>query len=77
MSTITKPSRAQQRFVEGAAKPKVRAASKARASVPRKQITINVATDVLDRLDKLAFANGQTRAGLISLGIARLLRDGI
>jgi hypothetical protein len=36
-----------------------------------------VAPDLLDRLDKLAKENGHTRAGLITLGIARVLRDGL
>jgi hypothetical protein len=83
MSTITKPTRAQRAFVEGAT-PTPKAPRKAAAAVAlpivkseRKQITITVATDVLHRLDTLAAQYGQTRAGLITLGIARLLRDGL
>jgi hypothetical protein len=32
---------------------------------------------MLRRLDALAEQNGQTRAGLIVLGISRVLRDGL
>jgi hypothetical protein len=87
MSTITKPSRptrAQQAFVEGAPggkparklKPDGVAAGPVARS-PRKQITINVPVDVLRRLDAMAAENGQTRAGLIALALARLLRAGV
>ncbi len=82
MSTITKPTRAQRAFVEGAA-PAATPPRKAPArpgpmvKSERKQITITVATDVLHKLDTLAAQYGQTRAGLITLGIARLLRDGL
>jgi hypothetical protein len=76
MSTITKPTRAQKAFVEAA--PGAKAARKPAASrAPRTQISVTVATDVLRQLDQLAARYGQTRAGLIGLGIARVLRDGL
>jgi hypothetical protein len=82
MSTITKPTRAQKSFIEGApgAQPAKKASPAARVPVarsPRTQISVTVATEVLRQLDELAARYGQTRAGLIGLGIARVLRDGL
>ena len=76
MSTITKPSRNAGAFIASApdAKPRERAAK----SAPRRQqITITIPPDMLQRLDALAEQTGQTRAGLLLLGAARLLRDGV
>lgn len=76
MSTITKPTRAQRDFV--AAAPGAKPARKPPAArAPRTQISVTIATDVLRQLDELAARYGQTRAGLIGLGIARVLRDGL
>ena len=73
MSTITRPSRNAGAFVASApdAKPRERAAPR------RQQITITIPPDMLQRLDALAAQTGQTRAGLLLLGAARLLRDGV
>jgi hypothetical protein len=81
MSSITKPSRAdmqkaQKAFVEGAPSGRV-SARKPTAKVSRTQISLTIADDVLRQLDELAARYGQTRAGLIGLGIARVLRDGL
>jgi hypothetical protein len=76
MSTITKPSRKERTFIGSApdAKPSVKAARKAVAST---QITLTVADDLLQRLDDLARDTGQSRSGLIKVGINRVLRDGV
>jgi hypothetical protein len=76
MSTITKPSRKERAFIGSApdAKPSAKAARKAVAST---QITLTVADDLLQRLDDLARVTGQSRSGLIKVGINRVLRDGI
>jgi hypothetical protein len=75
MSTITKPTRAQKAFVGGA--PDAKPPRKSSARAPRTQISVTIATDVLRQLDELAARYGQTRAGLIGIGIARVLRDGL
>ena len=76
MSTITRPSRNTGAFVSSApdAKPRERAG---RSAPRRQQITITIPPDMLQRLDTLAEQTGQTRAGLLLLGAARLLRDGV
>jgi hypothetical protein len=76
MSTITKPSRKERAFIGSApdAKPSAKAARKAVAST---QITLTVADDLLQRLDDLARVTGQSRSGLIKVGINRVLRDGV
>jgi hypothetical protein len=76
MSTITKPSRKASAFIGGApdAKPATKAARKATAST---QITLTMADDLLQRLDDMARDTGQSRSGLIKVGINRVLRDGI
>ena len=74
MSSITKPSQRASAFIAAApdAKPK------AKPSRPgRVQITLTVPPDMLSKLDALAAQSGQTRAGLLLLGAARLLRDGL
>ena len=77
MSTITKPTRAQRAFVEGAPGSKPVSRKPATPRAPRTQISVTVATDVLRQLDELAAQYGQTRAGLIGIGIARVIRDGL
>lgn len=76
MSTITKPSRKERAFIGSApdAKPAAKAARKVVAST---QITLTVADDLLQRLDTLARDTGQSRSGLIKVGINRVLRDGV
>jgi predicted DNA-binding protein len=76
MSTITKPSRKERAFIGSApdAKPSAKATRKAVAST---QITLTVADDLLQRLDDLARVTGQSRSGLIKVGINRVLRDGV
>ena len=76
MSTITKPSRKERAFIGSApdAKPSAKVARRAVAST---QITLTVADDLLQRLDDLARVTGQSRSGLIKVGINRVLRDGI
>ena len=76
MSTITKPSRKERVFIGSApdAKPTVKAGRKA---APSTQITLTVADDLLQRLDTLARDTGQSRSGLIKVGINRVLRDGV
>ena len=76
MSTITKPLRSAGAFVSSPpdAKPRERAG---RSAPRRQQITITIPPDMLQRLDALAEQTGQTRAGLLLLGAARLLRDGV
>jgi hypothetical protein len=76
MSTITKPSRKERDFIGSApdAKPAAKHARKAAAST---QITLTVADDLLQRLDALARDTGQSRSGLIKVGINRVLRDGV
>lgn len=77
MSTITKPTRPHQAFIEAPdAKPE-RPKPKRRPAAARVQISLTVAADVLRQLDEMAGKYGQTRAGLIGIGIARVLRDGL
>lgn len=73
MSGITKPSRAASSFVASAPDAK----TKAPKPDARRQITLTIPPDMLRRLDALASETGQTRAGLLLLGAARLLRDGV
>jgi hypothetical protein len=47
------------------------------ARAPGAEITITIPPDMLQRLDALEEQTGQTRAGLLLLGAARLLRDGV
>ncbi len=83
MSSITRParnrklSRAQQLFVGGAAGEEEPAARRPVKKPPRKQISLLIAPDVLHKLDQMAARFGQSRTTLISIGIARVLRDGI
>ncbi len=76
MSTITKPSQKARSFISGApdSKPAARPARKPAAST---QITVTVADDLLQRLDDMARDTGQSRSGLIKVGINRVLRDGV
>lgn len=76
MSTITKPSQSAGHFVSAAPDAKPRAERNGKAT-KRQQITITIPPDMLRRLDELADQTGQTRAGLLLLGAARVLRDGI
>jgi hypothetical protein len=75
MSTITRPSRTAGNFISAApdAKPRERVPKTGK----RQQITITIPPEMLRRLDALAEESGQTRAGLLLLGAARLLRDGL
>ena len=76
MSTITKPSRKGSAFIASApdARPPAKAGRKPVAST---QITLTLADDLLQRLDDLARDTGQSRSGLIKVGINRVLRDGV
>ncbi len=76
MSTITKPSQKATSFISGApdSKPVTKPARKPAAST---QITVTVADDLLQRLDDMARDTGQSRSGLIKVGINRVLRDGV
>jgi hypothetical protein len=75
MSSTTKPTaRARKLFLAGAQGETEEWPVK---KSPRVQISVTVAADVLRQLDQLAARYGQTRAGLIGLGIARVLRDGL
>lgn len=76
MSTITKPSRKERDLIASApdAKPAAKAPRKAVAST---QITLTLTDDLLQRLDDLARDTGQSRSGLIKVGINRVLRDGV
>ena len=76
MSTITKPSKNARNFISAApdAKPTTKAPRKAVSST---QITLTVSDDLLQRLDDMARDTGQSRSGLIKVGINRVLRDGI
>ncbi len=76
MSTITKPSRKTASFISGAPDSKS-AAKPARKAAASTQITVTVADDLLQRLDDMALATGQSRSGLIKVGINRVLRDGV
>jgi uncharacterized protein (DUF4415 family) len=77
MSSITKPTRAQVAFMEAPdAKPE-KPRPRRRPPAARVQISLKVAADVLRQLDEMAGRYGQTRAGLIGIGIARVLRDGL
>ena len=73
MSSITKPSRPASSFVAAAPDAKPRQSKQDR----RRQITLTIPADMLLRLDAMAAETGQTRAGLLLLGAARLLRDGV
>jgi hypothetical protein len=74
MSSITKPSQRASAFVASAPDAK----TKPKAPRPgRVQITLTVPPDMLSKLDAMAQQSGQTRAGLLLLGAARLLRDGL
>jgi hypothetical protein len=73
MSSITKPSRAASSFLRAAPDAK----SKPAKANTRRQITLTIPQDMLLQLDALADKTGQTRAGLLLLGAARLLRDGV
>jgi Ribbon-helix-helix protein, copG family len=76
MSTITKPSRQARSFIANA--PDSKAPQKAaRKVVNSTQITLTIADDLLQRLDDMARDTGQSRSGLIKVGINRVLRDGI
>ncbi len=75
MSTITRPSRTASDFVSSASDAKAKAAK--RAGDRRVQITLTIPREMMARLDALAEQTGQTRAGLLLLGAARVLRDGI
>lgn len=76
MSTITKPSRKASSFISGA--PDAKSVGKpARKPAASTQITVTVADDLLQRLDDMARNTGQSRSGLIKVGINRVLRDGI
>jgi uncharacterized protein (DUF4415 family) len=77
MSSITKPTRPQQAYLEAPDAKPDRAKPKRRPPAPRVQISLTVAGDVLRQLDEMAAKYGQTRAGLIGIGIARVLRDGV
>jgi hypothetical protein len=76
MSTITKPSRSERAFISKApdAKP---APTRRRPTAASTQITVILADEVLARLDEMARETGQSRAGLIKVGITRVLRDGV
>ena len=74
MSSVTKPSRSASAFVAAAPDAKVKPS---KPDARRRQITMTVPLDMLRRLDALAAETGQTRAGLLLLGAARLLRDGV
>jgi hypothetical protein len=76
MSTITKPSRKEREFVQAAPDAKSPPVRR-RPPVTTTQINITVADDLLQRLDSMARETGQSRAGLIKIGISRLLRDGL
>ena len=75
MSSITKPSQRASAFIANAPDAKLKPAKSARPG--RVQITLTVPPDMLGKLDALAEQSGQTRAGLLLLGAARLLRDGL
>jgi len=74
MSSITKPSRKASAFVAAAPDAK---SPRQPGRPKRKQITLTIPDEILRRLDALAEQNGQTRAGLIMLGVSRVLRDGL
>jgi len=75
VSTITKPPRSERGFIQAA--PDARAPAKRRPAAASTQITIMLADDVLKALDELARKTGHSRAGLIKVGISRVLRDGL
>ena len=77
MSRITKPTRPQQAFLEAPDAKQDKAKPKRRPPATRVQISLTVAAEVLRQLDEMAGRYGQTRAGLIGIGIARVLRDGV
>jgi len=76
MSTITKPSQKARSFVSSAPDSKP-SAKPARKPVSSTQITMTIADDLLQRLDDMARDTGQSRSGLIKVGINRVLRDGV
>jgi hypothetical protein len=79
MSTIVKAPRKPSEFIAEApdAKKKKDAAKPARKVMSTTQITLTVADDLLGRIDDMAAETGQSRSGLIKIGMIRLLRDGI
>jgi chromosome partitioning protein len=76
MSTITKPSRKERDFIASAPDAKLPAKAP-RKAVASTQITLTLTDDLLQRLDDLARDTGQSRSGLIKVGINRVLRDGV
>jgi hypothetical protein len=70
---ITRPTppASAEAFISGA--PDAGAARK----VPKQQISLTIAPELLARVDALARELGQSRAAIITLAIHRLVEDGV